>query len=111
VVLAQQYQYPQMEQLLARYANTMLEKDKVMDAIELYRKVRPRARQAGSVCSVCTARSKHSWPCSAMRSAHPLICWPCALCTPFFLLATVPDRRCNIGIAQRVAAALFRPPS
>lgn len=40
VVLAQQYAYPQMEQLLARYANTMLEKDKIMDAIELYRKVR-----------------------------------------------------------------------
>ncbi len=34
----QAHNFPQIEQLLAKYANHLLEKEKVMDAIELYRK-------------------------------------------------------------------------
>eukprot|EP00798_Chlamydomonas_sp_ICE-L_P009063 gene9063-16189_t len=38
VTLAQQHNFPQIEGLLAKYANHLLEKEKFMDAIELYRK-------------------------------------------------------------------------
>lgn len=89
VVLAQQYQYPQMEQLLARYANTMLEKDKVMDAIELYRKVWPRAHRQAA----CAKRAASMAVQRHMRSAHPHSCWPCALCAPFFLPARYGSRQ------------------
>lgn len=38
VTLAQQHNFPQIEGLLAKYASHLLEKDKQLEAIELYRK-------------------------------------------------------------------------
>ena len=38
VTLAQQHNFPQIEGLLAKYANHLLEKEKFLEAIELYRK-------------------------------------------------------------------------
>ncbi|GAX81565.1 hypothetical protein CEUSTIGMA_g8993.t1 [Chlamydomonas eustigma] len=38
VALAQQYTFPQIAMLLAKYANHLLEKEKYLEAIELYRK-------------------------------------------------------------------------
>lgn len=38
VTLAQQHNFPQIEGLLAKYASHLLDKEKYLEAIELYRK-------------------------------------------------------------------------
>ncbi|KAG2494620.1 hypothetical protein HYH03_007139 [Edaphochlamys debaryana] len=62
VALAQTHNFPQIEQLLAKYANHLLEKEKVMDAIELYRKANhsmEAARLLQDLAKKCAAQKVH----------------------------------------------------
>lgn len=64
VSLAQQHNFPQIEALLAKYANHLLEKQKFLDAVELYRKANHHTEAAKLLVDL--ARQ------SAEQKVHPL---------------------------------------
>mmetsp|Transcript_8336 Transcript_8336/g.17822 ORF Transcript_8336/g.17822 Transcript_8336/m.17822 type:complete len:1276 (-) Transcript_8336:992-4819(-) len=64
VTLAQQHNFPQIEALLAKYANHLLEKQKYLDAIELYRKANHHTEAAKLLTDLAQK--------SAAQKVHPL---------------------------------------
>uniref|UniRef100_A0A7S0R8E2 Anaphase-promoting complex subunit 4 WD40 domain-containing protein n=1 Tax=Chlamydomonas leiostraca TaxID=1034604 RepID=A0A7S0R8E2_9CHLO len=64
VTLAQAHNFPQIEALLAKYANHLLEKEKFLEAIELYRKANHHMEAAKLLTDLAQA--------SAAKKVHPL---------------------------------------
>ena len=71
VTLAQQHNFPQIEGLLAKYANHLLEKEKFLEAIELYRKANHHTEAAKLLTDLALkVRGKAElWLCSAHPAA------------------------------------------
>lgn len=52
VELAEQHNFVQIESLLAKYAQTLMEKNKKMEAVELYRKANKNTESAKILASI-----------------------------------------------------------